>query len=51
LTKINLDSEKNLQQVKINVDLELVVGNQLIELVKEFKDIFAWIYKYLKGIP
>jgi hypothetical protein len=51
LTKINLDSEENLQHVKINVDLELVVDNQLIELLKEFKDIFSWIYKDLKGIP
>jgi hypothetical protein len=41
LTKINLSSEENLQHVKINVDLELVIGNQLIELLKEFKDIFA----------
>ncbi len=31
--------------------MELVVSNQLIELLKEFKDIFAWIYKDLKGIP
>jgi len=51
LTKINLDSEKKLQHVKINVDLELVVSYQLIDLLKEFKDIFAWTYKDLKGIP
>ncbi len=43
--------EENLQQVKISVDLELVVNQELIELLKEFKDIFAWIYKDLKGIP
>jgi hypothetical protein len=36
-----LGFEKNLQQVKINVDLEPVISNQLIELLKEFKDIFA----------
>ncbi len=51
LTNIDLGSEKNLQYVKISVDLELVVGYQLIELLKEFKDIFAWTYKDLKGIP
>ncbi len=33
------------------MDLELVVSNQLIKLLKEFKDIFACIYKDLKGIP
>jgi hypothetical protein len=51
LTKINLGSKENLQHVKISVDLELVVSHQLIELLKEFKDIFAWTYKDLKGIP
>jgi len=51
LTKMNLGSEENLQHVKINVDWEPVVNYQLIELLKEFKDIFIWTYKYLKGIP
>jgi hypothetical protein len=46
-----LGSEKNLQQVKINLDLKHVINNQLIELLKEFKNIFAKIYKDLKGIP
>ncbi len=51
LTKINLGSKKNLQHVKISVDLEFVIGYQLIELPKEFKVILAWTYKDLKGIP
>ncbi len=51
LTNINLGAEKNLQQVKISVDMEPIVSYQLIELLKEFKDIFAWTYKDLKGIP
>ncbi len=50
-SKINLGSKENLQHVKFSVDLELVVSHQLIELLKEFKDIFAWTYKDLKGIP
>ncbi len=33
------------------MDLELDVSNQVIKLLKEFKDIFAWIYKDLKGVP
>ncbi len=33
------------------MSLEPVVSYQLIELLKEFKDIFAWTYKNLKGIP
>jgi hypothetical protein len=28
-----------------------IVTNQLVTLFKEFKDIFAWTYKGLKGIP
>jgi hypothetical protein len=47
----NLGFEENLQQVKINVDLKPIISYQLIELLKEFKDIFSWTYKYLKGIP
>ncbi len=50
MTKINLGSKKNLQQFKVNINLELVINSQLIELL-EFKDIFAWTYKDLKGIP
>jgi len=50
LTNINLGFEKNLQQVKINVDLELVNNYQLIELLKEFKENVAWIYEDSKGI-
>ncbi len=33
------------------MDLEPIVSYQLIKLLKEFKDIFKWIYKDLKGIP
>jgi hypothetical protein len=46
-----LGFEENLQQVKVNIDLEPIVSSQLIELLKEFKYIFAWTYKELKGIP
>ncbi len=31
--------------------MEPIVSSQLVELLKEFIDIFAWTYKYLKGIP
>jgi hypothetical protein len=37
--------------VKVNISLELVVTKQLIELLKEFKDSFAWTHKDPKGIP
>ncbi len=35
----------------MNASLELIVTQQLIKLLKEFKDVFAWTYKDLKGIP
>ncbi len=37
--------------MKVNTSLELVVTKQLIELLKEFKDIFAWTHKDPNGIP
>jgi hypothetical protein len=37
--------------VKVNFTHELVVTNQLIELLKEFKDVFSWTYKDFRSIP
>ncbi len=33
------------------MDLKPIISYQFIELLKEFKEIFAFIYKDLKGIP
>jgi hypothetical protein len=46
-----LGTKENVQQVKVYSTLEPVVIDQLIVLLKEFKDLFAWTYKDLKGIP
>ncbi len=46
-----MGTKENVQQVKVNFTLEPVVTYQLIELLKEFKDVFASTYKDLKGIP
>jgi hypothetical protein len=51
LTEVNLGIAENVQLVKVNASLEPIVTQQLIELLKEFKDVFAWTYKDLKGIP
>ncbi len=37
--------------VKINAQLETCKVLELQQLLKEFKDVFAWTYKDLKGIP
>jgi len=37
--------------VKINAELETGKVLEMEQLLKEFKDVFAWTYKDLKGIP
>jgi hypothetical protein len=37
--------------VKINSQLEIGKALELKQLLKESKDVFAWTYKDLKGIP
>jgi hypothetical protein len=37
--------------VKINAHLEISKVLEMEQLLKEFKDVFAWTYKNLKGIP
>jgi hypothetical protein len=37
--------------VKINAQLEKNKVLEMEQLLKEFKTIFAWTYKDLKGIP
>ncbi len=37
--------------VKINAQLEMSRVLELEKMLKEFKDVFAWTYKDLKGIP
>jgi hypothetical protein len=49
LTKINLGFEKNLQHVKINVDLESIISNQLIELLRNSKTFLPRLTKIWKG--
>ncbi len=45
LTKINLGTKEKLQHVKVNFNVEPMKNVQLVELLKEFKDIFTWTYK------
>jgi hypothetical protein len=41
LTKVKLGTKETTQHVKVNVSLKLVISMQLVELLKEFKDIFT----------
>jgi hypothetical protein len=37
--------------VKINAQLETCKVLKVEQMLNEFKDVFAWIYKKIKGIP
>ncbi len=37
--------------VKVNSNLQLKKVRKLEEWLKEYKEVFAWTYKDLKGIP
>ncbi len=49
--KLNLGIDVKLETVKINAQLEISKVLEVEQLLKEFKDVFAWTYKDLKGIP
>ncbi len=51
LMKFNLKIDVEPQMVKIITQLEIGKVLELEQLLKEFKDVFAQIYKDLKGIP
>jgi hypothetical protein len=48
---LNLNIHEEPQLVKLNVELDLFVANATKQLLKEYKDVFAWMYKDLRGIP
>ncbi len=51
LIKLNLNTKANPQYIKVNAQLTKEKTKELHMLRKEFKDVFSWIYKDLKGIP
>jgi hypothetical protein len=51
LMKFNLGIDVKPHMVKINAQLEISKVLDVEQLLKEFKDVFAWTYKDLKGIP
>jgi hypothetical protein len=51
LTKLNLGIEEESQMVKVNFKLQLEKVLELEELIWKYMDVFAWMYKDLKGIP
>ncbi len=51
LMKLNLGIDAKPQLVKINAQLDIGKVLEAKQLLKEFKDVFAWTYKNLHGIP
>jgi hypothetical protein len=49
--KLNLGTDAEPQMMKINAQLETCKVLEMEQMFKEFKDVFSWTYKYLKGIP
>ena len=47
---INLGSEKDPKEIKIGASLHPDVKRRLIELLKEYMDIFAWSYQDMPGL-
>jgi hypothetical protein len=51
LMKFNLGINVEPQMVKIDAQLKTCKLLEVEKMLKEFKDVFAWTYEDLKGIP
>lgn len=49
--KVLLGAEGSIEHVYIGANLQSDESSQLLNLLKEFKDVLAWKYTDLKGIP
>ncbi|XP_028208435.1 uncharacterized protein LOC114391656 [Glycine soja] len=47
---INLGTEEDKKEVKIGASLEATVKRRVIELLKEYVDVFAWSYQDMPGL-
>jgi hypothetical protein len=51
LVKLNLGTDTKSQILNISVQLKTCRVLEVEQMLKEFKDVFAWTYKDLKVIP
>ncbi len=49
--ELNLGIDAKPHMVKINAQLETCKVLEVEQMLKEFKDVFVWTFKDLKGIP
>ena len=50
LEVINLGTEEDKKEIKIGASLEAGVKKRVIELLKEYADVFAWSYRDMQGL-
>ena len=50
LEVINLGTEEDRKEIKIGASLEANVKKQVIELLREYVDVFAWSYRDMPGL-
>lgn len=51
IQKVNLGDEDKLKIILVGDDWNPVVKAATFKIFMEYKDVFAWMYKELKGIP
>jgi hypothetical protein len=49
--KFNLGTNAKPHMVNVNAQLDTSKVLETKQLLKKFKNVFVWTYKYLKGIP
>jgi len=47
---INLGTEEDKKEVKIGTTLSVQERQQLVDLLKEYSDVFAWSYQDMPGL-
>ena len=47
---VNLGTNDEKKEVKIGLSLDLSAKKEIIDLLKEYKDIFAWSYQDMPGL-
>ena len=47
---VNLGTKKDRKEVKIGANLEPSVKQRLVQMLRDYVEIFAWSYKYMPGL-
>jgi len=47
---VNLGTEEDKKEIKIGASLDASIKERVIELLREFADVFAWSYKDMPGL-